>query len=53
MAVDGGKDKRTDLHSSFFDHGAVDLVDSTTDLLHVIRVGDDLIVGEDVLRWLY
>ena len=31
------------------DHGAVGLVDDAVDLLEVIRVRDDLVVGDDVL----
>lgn len=32
------------------DLGAVGLVDDTVNLLEVVRVGDDLVTGEDILR---
>jgi hypothetical protein len=32
------------------DHGAVNFVDCIIDLLKIIRVGDDLIAGKDILQ---
>jgi len=45
---------RTDVDGLLRDHGAVGLVDDAIDLLEVVRVGDDLVTGEDILfarRW--
>ncbi len=38
-----------DLDSTLHDHGAVSLVDDVVDELEVVRVGDDLVIGEYVL----
>jgi hypothetical protein len=40
---------RTDFNGTKGDHGAVDFVDGTIDLLHIIRVRDDLVIGDNVL----
>jgi hypothetical protein len=40
---------RTDLDGALGDHGAVNLVDDTVDLGHVVRVRDDLVIADDVL----
>lgn len=40
---------RTDSDGALSDHGAVGLVDDAADLLEVVRVGDDLVVGDEVL----
>ncbi len=45
---------RTDVDGLLRDHGAVGLVDDAIDLLEVVRVGDDLVTGENILfarRW--
>jgi hypothetical protein len=39
----------TDLDATLGDHGAVGLVNDTIDLLQVVRVRDDLVVGENIL----
>lgn len=39
----------TDFDSTLSDHGAVGLVDDAIDQLEIVRVRDDLVVGEDVL----
>lgn len=39
----------TNLDGALGDHGAVGLEDDAIDLLQVVRVRDDLVVGEDVL----
>jgi hypothetical protein len=41
--------RRTDLDGTLDNHLAVHLVGDAIDLLHIIRVRDDLVVGEDVL----
>ena len=40
---------RTDADGAEGDHGAVDLIGDAVDLLDVIRVRDDLVIGDDVL----
>ena len=40
---------RTDFDGAEGDHGTVNLVDNTIDFLEIIGVGDDLIIGENVL----
>lgn len=45
----GGVGTSVDLDGTLDDHGAVDLVDDTVNLLHVEGVGDHLIAGKDVL----
>jgi hypothetical protein len=40
---------RTDGDGTLGNHGAVGLVDDAIDLLEVIRVRDDLVVGDEVL----
>lgn len=40
---------RTDGDGALGNHGAVGLVDDAIDLLEVIRVRDDLVVGDEVL----
>jgi hypothetical protein len=42
--------KHTECLSTNGDLGAVGLVDDAVDLLDVVRVGDDLVAGEDILR---
>ncbi len=44
-----GAGVRTDVDGAEGDHGAVDLIDDAVDLLKVVRVRDDLVIGEDVL----
>jgi hypothetical protein len=39
----------TDVDTTLLDHGTVSLIDGTGDLLEVVRVGDQLVAGEDVL----
>lgn len=39
----------TDFDGTKGDHGAVNLVCDTIDLLQVIGVGDDLVTGDDIL----
>lgn len=39
----------TDFDGALSDHGAVGLVDDAIDLLEVVRVRDDLVVGDNVL----
>jgi hypothetical protein len=46
----GGVEKRTELLSSNSDHSAIGLIRNAVDLLDIIRVGDDLVIGEDVLQ---
>jgi len=41
---------RTDLDGSKGDHGTVDFVDGSIDFLKVVRVGDDLVTSDNVLR---
>lgn len=41
--------RHTDMDGALGDHGTVGFVDDSVDLLEVIRVGDDLVAGEDVL----
>lgn len=41
---------RTDFDSAEGNHGAVDLVDGTIDLLQVITVGNDLVAGNNILH---
>lgn len=45
----GGAGARTDLDGALDDHGAVDLVDDAINLLQIVRVRDDLVVGDDIL----
>jgi len=40
---------RTDLNGTLNDHLAVDLVDDAIDLLQVVRIRDDLVVGDGIL----
>lgn len=40
---------RTDVDGALSDHGAVGLVDDAINLLEIVRVGDDLVVGDEVL----
>lgn len=40
---------RTNIDAALGDHGAVGLVHDAADLLEVIRVREDLVVGDDVL----
>lgn len=40
---------RTDGDGALSDHGAVGLVDDVINLLEIVRVGDDLVVGDEVL----
>lgn len=40
----------TDLDSAEGDHGAVDFVHGSIDLLQVIGVGDNLVTGNDILE---
>lgn len=40
---------RTDVVGTDGDLGAVGLVGDTVDLLEVVRVGDDLVAGDEVL----
>lgn len=40
---------RTDGDGALSDHSAVGLVDDAIDLLEIVRVGDDLVVGDEVL----
>jgi hypothetical protein len=42
-------DRRTDDNGTLSDHGAVSLVDDVVDELELVRVRDDLVIGEDVL----
>lgn len=44
-----GDSVRTDLDGALSDHGAVGLVDDAIDLLEIVRVGDDLVAGDEVL----
>jgi len=46
-----GGGSRTDLDGALDDHGAVGLIDDAIDLLQVIGVRDDLVSGDDILRW--
>ena len=41
---------RTDFDTTLGDHGAVGLIDNVVDELQIVRVRDDLVVGDDVLR---
>lgn len=41
--------KRTDNNGALGDHGAVSLVDDVVDGLEVVRIRDDLVIGEDIL----
>ena len=41
--------RRTDDNGTLGDHGAVSLVDNVVDELEIVRVRDDLVIGEDVL----
>jgi hypothetical protein len=41
---------RTEALASNADHLAVGLVGNAVNLLEVIRVGDDLVIGEDILE---
>lgn len=45
----GSDSVRTDVDGALGNHGAVGLVDDAIDLLEVIRVRDDLVVGDEVL----
>ena len=40
---------RTDIDGLLGDHGTVCFVDDAVDLLQVVGVGDDLVIGEDIL----
>jgi hypothetical protein len=40
----------TDFDSAESDHGAVDFVHGSIDLLQIIGVGDDLVTGDDILE---
>jgi len=51
IGIDLGVGIRTDFDSAEGNHGAVDLVHSTIDLLQVVGVGDDLVTGENILHW--
>lgn len=46
----GGVEKRTELLSSNSDHPAIGLIRNAVDLLDIVRVGDDLVIGENVLQ---
>ena len=39
----------TDFDGTEGDHGTVDFVDGTIDLLQIVRVGDDLVTGDNIL----
>ena len=45
----GGVGANVDLDGALLNHGAVDLVGDAIDLLEIVRVGDDLVAGDDVL----
>lgn len=40
----------TDFDGAEGDHLAVDFIDGSVDFLHIVRVGDDLVAGEDILE---
>lgn len=42
--------QRTNIDSANSDHGAVNLVDNTVNLLQIVGVGDDLIIGNNILQ---
>ena len=44
-----GSGVRTDVDGALGNHGTVGLIDDAVDLLEVVRVRDDLVVGDDVL----
>jgi hypothetical protein len=46
-----GAGRRTERLSTNGDLPAVGLVGNAVNLLEVVRVGDDLVVGDDVLQW--
>ena len=48
LEVDAWK-VHTDVLATNSDTGAVGLVDDTVNLLEVVRVGDDLVAGDDIL----
>ena len=39
----------TDFDGTEGNHGTVDFVDGTIDLLQIVRVGDDLVTGDNIL----
>lgn len=41
--------EHTNLDSALGDHGTVGLVDNVVNQLEVERIGDDLVIGDDVL----
>lgn len=41
--------QHTDTDSLLSDHGAVGLVDDAIDQLKVVRIGDNLVIGDEIL----